>query len=942
MAKKNEILLSIALEGDAEIKSKLAAVGETGKRSLADIEKNVGQAGSRLEKLAKPLEGVREGLAPLLEQAGLARLGGLFGGSGGLLSGLSGAAGPAALGTVLSGIALHLAKVREESEKTEARLKALGGGSKAVDALNESARKLGVSPSQLQGGFENFLDANRRQRAEDDARRGVSHPPGYVPPENEAPLPRVFQGGKQVFGPAATVDEFAATQRALLAGARVDKTKPEDAKQAVDQLLGSIFQQHDIGQNQTAPGLTSDAVRAFEKTSPSAANLLARALGGTVGRGFGNAEELASFLDRRDSRGRIEPIPPNQFFGAVAKEEPQALKDAQAARGVSDAFEGLKANVERLDKSFGDTAGKQINKSLTDQIDQFSGGISKATDLINRNGASIEKGSEIGRAIGDKTPIPFAGAIGSTLGSITGGTIGVGGDLLGQAIRSNGITDFLGKALLNPAAIPGNVPEQTGASQLTPESLARTRIPSPLDSVSPKALLGPEPVTPRLQELPSGFIPDRTLDGWSVAPPRPEIPPTPEQTQPVQPPQQFGQADGTQLASLGTALQDVLRGLVQGLTDKANSLGPQPDNKVQGPVDGLGVRGEGETSPQTNLPSDVAEAGGALKEFASAVYDAAKSIQAAAAGAGQTAGGGAETQKVAAAGGGMIRHLDNGGHLSGPGTSTSDSIPAMLSDGEYVIKASSARRIGRARLDRLNASGSFAEGGFVKKLWRKFRRGGYVEDTAVNTAYGFEMPSDEVYTYGRGDGSVYSGFVHARAHLGPGTHDITPTDDGGAIIDGAPYPPGHPLLDDPIVKQAIQRSLSEAGGQGSSKSKYKSDFVGTFGSHAEGGVIGHFAAGGAVGNLAAFSGMKAHFPHFAEGGLFDVPSLSGPAPDVGNLAAGGSPWDNVPHLGSMDLRTNHGDVRAVGPEETLRNMRSAARDAANASAGQAPSWEYGR
>ena len=37
---------SIALEGDNEVKNKRKAVGETGKKSLSDIEKKVSQAGS--------------------------------------------------------------------------------------------------------------------------------------------------------------------------------------------------------------------------------------------------------------------------------------------------------------------------------------------------------------------------------------------------------------------------------------------------------------------------------------------------------------------------------------------------------------------------------------------------------------------------------------------------------------------------------------------------------------------------------------------------------------------------------------------------------------------------------------------------------------------------------------------------------------------------------
>ncbi|MCX5607191.1 hypothetical protein OHB39_06285 [Streptomyces sp. NBC_00047] len=43
-----------------------------------------------------------------------------------------------------------------------------------------------------------------------------------------------------------------------------------------------------------------------------------------------------------------------------------------------------------------------------------------------------------------------------------------------------------------------------------------------------------------------------------------------------------------------------------------------------------------------------------------------------------------------------------GGIIRGPGTSTSDSIPSMLSDGEYVLKASAVDRLGVSNLDALN------------------------------------------------------------------------------------------------------------------------------------------------------------------------------------------------------------------------------------------------
>lgn len=62
------------------------------------------------------------------------------------------------------------------------------------------------------------------------------------------------------------------------------------------------------------------------------------------------------------------------------------------------------------------------------------------------------------------------------------------------------------------------------------------------------------------------------------------------------------------------------------------------------------------------------------------------------------------------AAGGSIKNFRPGGNVSGPGTSTSDSIPAMLSDGEYVIKADSVKKYGMETFDALNA-GKFANGG---------------------------------------------------------------------------------------------------------------------------------------------------------------------------------------------------------------------------------------
>ena len=55
----------------------------------------------------------------------------------------------------------------------------------------------------------------------------------------------------------------------------------------------------------------------------------------------------------------------------------------------------------------------------------------------------------------------------------------------------------------------------------------------------------------------------------------------------------------------------------------------------------------------------------------------------------------------------------SGGYITGAGSGTSDSIPAMLSNGEYVIRAKAAKAIGINALDKMNHAEKFADGGLA-------------------------------------------------------------------------------------------------------------------------------------------------------------------------------------------------------------------------------------
>ncbi len=72
---------------------------------------------------------------------------------------------------------------------------------------------------------------------------------------------------------------------------------------------------------------------------------------------------------------------------------------------------------------------------------------------------------------------------------------------------------------------------------------------------------------------------------------------------------------------------------------------------------------------------------------------------------------------IAFAGGGQMaaRSMLGGGYLRGPGSSTSDDIPAMLSDREYVVSAKGVDSVGVETLDRINKGGAFA-GAFLPPI----------------------------------------------------------------------------------------------------------------------------------------------------------------------------------------------------------------------------------
>lgn len=84
-------------------------------------------------------------------------------------------------------------------------------------------------------------------------------------------------------------------------------------------------------------------------------------------------------------------------------------------------------------------------------------------------------------------------------------------------------------------------------------------------------------------------------------------------------------------------------------------------------------------------------------------------------------------------GGGSTEGYADGGYITGPGTGTSDSIHAMLSNGEFVVKAEAVKRYGLAVLERIN-NGTW--GNMIVSV-PKFAGGGLVGDAGAAIAEKF-------------------------------------------------------------------------------------------------------------------------------------------------------------------------------------------------------------
>ena len=102
-------------------------------------------------------------------------------------------------------------------------------------------------------------------------------------------------------------------------------------------------------------------------------------------------------------------------------------------------------------------------------------------------------------------------------------------------------------------------------------------------------------------------------------------------------------------------------------------------------------------------------------------------------------------------GGGFFHRFASGGPIIGAGTSTSDRIPAMLSNGEYVLNANAVRRVGRPLLDAINYGHA-----------RHFASGGLASKSVIHVTNGHSSGSPVVINVSTMDADSFRGFMKTK------------------------------------------------------------------------------------------------------------------------------------------------------------------------------------
>jgi hypothetical protein len=957
-------------------------------------------AEENLEKSRVAVERFRESihaLHPLLGAAGL-EIGGL--GSYARLAG----AGMTTLGAVIAGsVLIGLAKIAEQADRTGARLKALSGSSNAFADLSKQAKELGINVGDLAPISEASLKYVRQLRADQAQSGGISHPPGYVPgaAEEAASGVRIFNGSNATPGGIPSDRDLETFQRALIEGSRIDHTPKDDAIAGIRSLQDATFKS---GQ------ATSQDIKNLQNVSPSLAQEVAKGLSGPgaggLGRNFANPEELTAFLDKGGGK-----LSTPQLIAAVTKAAPGIHERAESVPpGITEGFDHLEAAAKHLAEAFsGDGGIAGAVERLAKYIDNFIGDHSKekAPQSLGEVFTS-DKGDLLGRLVGylrgknipdlvangpealrkspsevfpdlqknenkllrgdfsnayTSEPKPKAPPPAPAIGDDAARKISGLGDAAEDAAAK--LRRIKSGTASPPAAAEGyGAPASSSSSHVEGTPASRALDLKQSDGSASAAPTSGSRIVPKFNDdgspNPYGGLPNNRPnpdDGYTH--PFAEAPHNEAQLR-----QQKHES-----AAIGKHEQELQKQFNQNIRDQNGGDNPSPDKNNYAPptlghydpssqnfvadrkqpardpnqVPGapqpttfptyqreLSTEFQGKygpsgnppgvenpfTAPPTVQPAPGSNPGdgplvrvpiyGSDRDQRSDATDATKGILDL----------GAAAEAVTAKLRDEAAHAAGGGHIRGPGTSTSDDIPAMLSDGEYVIKAEAVKNIGVDRLDAINSGKAhFADGGVAAT------GGGYS---------GIDQKGHPTYGDLTGNLSI--------------TYD---PDSGGAFVNGNLYRPGNPILNNPQIAAAIERSKADMNAGSKSSDSHSDPFGGTGrNAFSDGGLVKHFAEGGLAGSSSPIARLREVISrHFANGGVIDVPHLaiSGmPSPDFHSLIDQSSVFSNQVTPGALhpvSINFNGQQISGLmAPPDVVKELQTAAIQAQTFSTGKKPGW----
>jgi hypothetical protein len=379
----DQIKHRISLEGADDVAKKLRDIGDAGNRAFKEVKQYTEDGSSGIGKLGTALQSFRghaeagneiatkfretlHTIHPILDQAGLG-LSNLGAFAGAARVGLGGLA-IAITGSVLIG----LAKLADEAANAKKRLSDLlqnpEAGKKLFEGIEDSAKRLGTTASNLTPAIEKLIEARQKLYAD----KGIKFAPGVLP-SSESPFAALSNAN------------ITSASEALFRQMQVGRASTEEARAA---LLTYNTELAKTGQ------LTPAAVQAIADASPGAANDLAKSLQ----RGFVNYQDTLKALNNGVK------ISTDEILRDVNRVAPAWEAAAKAIpRSFDQATEHLQASFKSLFKSVETDAN-----NTTKVIDR----VGDALDQLNRRAKENIKPQEIpptslfGRLLGlsEKTP----------------------------------------------------------------------------------------------------------------------------------------------------------------------------------------------------------------------------------------------------------------------------------------------------------------------------------------------------------------------------------------------------------------------------------------------------------------------------------------------------------------------------------------------------------